>query len=77
MAHRRPSRETIPMSIRLPADIRADLESVSRQRDVSVSWIIVEVLRRWQLERSKFKESVAKPAKPAKAAKLPVIDEDV
>jgi hypothetical protein len=64
VAHRRPTRATIPISIRLPADLRSDLERVSRERDVTVSWIVVEVLRRWQLNQ-------------ARRRSRPVIDEDV
>jgi hypothetical protein len=64
VAHRRPSTATVPISIRLPADLRADLERVSRERDVTVSWIIVETLRRWQSHQGR---RVRKPV---------VIDED-
>ena len=38
---------TQPTSIRLPADVKARLQQESVKQNVTVSWIIVEVLRGW------------------------------
>jgi hypothetical protein len=37
-----------PTSVRLPEDLKRDLEAECKRDSRSMSWLIVHVLRRWQ-----------------------------